>query len=161
MNALPAPQNNQLQELPYNELSRLSGLRTLNLHNNLISSEGERDSRRQPLPGVVPAALSLTPLHRVCGRLCGSSQNCPLLSRMETRDGGWLWLLWTGSGGAWRSLCQSLARIPGVARSTDSPCSLPDTRLGVPHCLPCSQDSLTKPSSPSPSCSTSTWPTTR
>ncbi|XP_063456018.1 podocan-like protein 1 isoform X3 [Pan paniscus] len=32
-------QNNQLQELPYNELSRLSGLRTLNLHNNLISSE--------------------------------------------------------------------------------------------------------------------------
>lgn len=46
MNALPAPQNNQLQELPYNELSRLSGLRTLNLHNNLISSEGEGDSRR-------------------------------------------------------------------------------------------------------------------
>lgn len=37
----PAPQNNQLQELPYNELSRLSSLRTLNLHNNLISSEGE------------------------------------------------------------------------------------------------------------------------
>lgn len=36
-----ALQNNQLQELPYNELSRLSGLRTLNLHNNLISSEGE------------------------------------------------------------------------------------------------------------------------
>ncbi|XP_053075754.1 podocan-like protein 1 isoform X3 [Acinonyx jubatus] len=32
-------QNNQLQELPYNELSRLSSLRTLNLHNNLISSE--------------------------------------------------------------------------------------------------------------------------
>lgn len=37
----PVPQNNQLQELPYNELSRLSSLRTLNLHNNLISSEGE------------------------------------------------------------------------------------------------------------------------
>lgn len=35
------PQNNQLQELPYNELSRLRSLRTLNLHNNLISSEGE------------------------------------------------------------------------------------------------------------------------
>uniref|UniRef100_A0A8C5XPU4 Podocan like 1 n=1 Tax=Microcebus murinus TaxID=30608 RepID=A0A8C5XPU4_MICMU len=34
-------QNNQLQELPYNELSRLSSLRTLNLHNNRISSEGE------------------------------------------------------------------------------------------------------------------------
>nr|XP_035922374.1 podocan-like protein 1 isoform X5 [Halichoerus grypus] len=33
-------QNNLLQELPYNELSRLSSLRTLNLHNNLISSEG-------------------------------------------------------------------------------------------------------------------------
>lgn len=36
-----ALQNNQLQELPYNELSRLSGLRTLDLHSNLISSEGE------------------------------------------------------------------------------------------------------------------------
>lgn len=47
---LPAPQNNQLQELPYNELSRLSSLRTLNLHNNLISSEGEGDNGRRPSP---------------------------------------------------------------------------------------------------------------
>ncbi|XP_045145609.1 podocan-like protein 1 [Echinops telfairi] len=42
-------QNNQLQELPYNELSRLRGLQTLNLHNNLISSEGE-----QPGPRAAP-----------------------------------------------------------------------------------------------------------
>lgn len=47
------PQNNHLQELPYNELSRLSGLRTLDLHSNLISSEGEGlkqgATRSQPL----------------------------------------------------------------------------------------------------------------
>ncbi|XP_036315897.1 podocan-like protein 1 isoform X1 [Pipistrellus kuhlii] len=43
-------QNNQLQELPYNELSRLSGLRTLNLHNNLISSEGLPDEAFESLP---------------------------------------------------------------------------------------------------------------
>lgn len=47
------PQNNQLQELPYNELSRLSGLCTLDLHSNLISSEGEDlklgTTRSQPL----------------------------------------------------------------------------------------------------------------
>ncbi|XP_059552575.1 podocan-like protein 1 isoform X1 [Myotis daubentonii] len=42
-------QNNQLQELPYNELSRLSGLRTLNLHNNLISSEGLPDEAFESL----------------------------------------------------------------------------------------------------------------
>ncbi|KAM4888534.1 podocan-like protein 1 isoform 2-T2 [Thomomys bottae] len=33
-------QNNQLEQLPYNDLSRLSGLRTLDLHGNLLSSEG-------------------------------------------------------------------------------------------------------------------------
>lgn len=47
------PQNNRLQELPYNELSRLSGLYTLDLHSNLISSEGEGlklgTARSQPL----------------------------------------------------------------------------------------------------------------
>uniref|UniRef100_A0A2I3T568 Podocan like 1 n=1 Tax=Pan troglodytes TaxID=9598 RepID=A0A2I3T568_PANTR len=48
--------NNQLQELPYNELSRLSGLRTLNLHNNLISSEGLPDE----------AFESLTQLQHLC-----------------------------------------------------------------------------------------------
>ncbi|XP_006874377.1 PREDICTED: podocan-like protein 1 [Chrysochloris asiatica] len=42
-------QNNQLQELPYNELSRLSALRTLNLHNNLISSEGLPDEAFESL----------------------------------------------------------------------------------------------------------------
>ncbi|XP_049733085.1 podocan-like protein 1 isoform X2 [Loxodonta africana] len=42
-------QNNQLQELPYNELSRLSGLRTLSLHNNLISSEGLPDEAFESL----------------------------------------------------------------------------------------------------------------
>ncbi|XP_075404179.1 podocan-like protein 1 [Tenrec ecaudatus] len=42
-------QNNQLQELPYNELSRLSGLQTLNLHNNLISSEGLPDEAFESL----------------------------------------------------------------------------------------------------------------
>ncbi|XP_057565262.1 podocan-like protein 1 isoform X3 [Hippopotamus amphibius kiboko] len=42
-------QNNQLQELPYNELSRLRALRTLNLHNNLISSEGLPDEAFESL----------------------------------------------------------------------------------------------------------------
>ncbi|XP_012909551.1 podocan-like protein 1 isoform X2 [Mustela putorius furo] len=42
-------QNNQLQELPYNELSRLSSLRTLNLHNNLLSSEGLPDEAFESL----------------------------------------------------------------------------------------------------------------
>ncbi|XP_013977238.1 podocan-like protein 1 isoform X2 [Canis lupus baileyi] len=42
-------QNNQLQELPYNELSRLRSLRTLNLHNNLISSEGLPDEAFESL----------------------------------------------------------------------------------------------------------------
>lgn len=83
---LPAPQNNQLQELPYNELSRLSGLRTLNLHNNLISSEGEGDDGRRPLPTTVPATLSLP--SSVCGQVCGCSQHCPLLSRMEAQGMG-------------------------------------------------------------------------
>ncbi|MEJ1286225.1 podocan-like 1 [Cricetulus griseus] len=42
-------QNNQLQELPYNELSRLSGLCTLDLHSNLISSEGLPDEAFESL----------------------------------------------------------------------------------------------------------------
>ncbi|XP_047387829.1 podocan-like protein 1 isoform X2 [Sciurus carolinensis] len=42
-------QNNQLRELPYKELSRLGGLRTLNLHNNLISSEGLPDEAFEAL----------------------------------------------------------------------------------------------------------------
>ncbi|KAI5212630.1 Podocan-Like Protein 1 [Manis pentadactyla] len=42
-------QNNQLQELPYNELSRLDSLRTLNLYNNLISSEGLPDEAFESL----------------------------------------------------------------------------------------------------------------
>ncbi|XP_045348159.1 podocan-like protein 1 isoform X3 [Leopardus geoffroyi] len=62
-------QNNLLQELPYNELSRLSSLRTLNLHNNLISSEALRGppvsaplppscgSGCQPSDGDLPAYL--------------------------------------------------------------------------------------------------------
>ncbi|XP_069460479.1 podocan-like protein 1 [Ambystoma mexicanum] len=33
-------QNNQLEEIPYDQLSRLSNLKTLNLHNNHLSSEG-------------------------------------------------------------------------------------------------------------------------
>lgn len=58
------PQKNQLQELPYNELSRLSGLRTLDLHSNLISSEGEGlklgTTRSQPLStsAVLPVVAS-------------------------------------------------------------------------------------------------------
>ncbi|XP_076562533.1 podocan-like protein 1 isoform X5 [Arvicanthis niloticus] len=43
------PQNNHLQELPYNELSRLSGLRTLDLHSNFISSEGLPDEAFESL----------------------------------------------------------------------------------------------------------------
>nr|AAH63764.1 Podnl1 protein [Mus musculus] len=42
-------QNNQLRELPYNELSRLSGLRTLDLHSNLITSEGLPDEAFESL----------------------------------------------------------------------------------------------------------------
>ncbi|XP_004872508.1 podocan-like protein 1 isoform X4 [Heterocephalus glaber] len=42
-------QNNQLRELPYNELSHLSALRTLNLHNNFISSEGLPDEAFESL----------------------------------------------------------------------------------------------------------------
>uniref|UniRef100_I3N614 Podocan like 1 n=1 Tax=Ictidomys tridecemlineatus TaxID=43179 RepID=I3N614_ICTTR len=68
-------QNNQLQELPYNELSRLRGLRTLNLHNNLISSEGQHlpyaiatlslsSNRLSYLPPSLPASLER--LHLPC-----------------------------------------------------------------------------------------------
>ncbi|XP_069914969.1 podocan-like protein 1 isoform X1 [Oryctolagus cuniculus] len=42
-------QNNRLQELPYNELSRLRDLRTLDLHNNLLSSEGLPDEAFESL----------------------------------------------------------------------------------------------------------------
>ncbi|XP_053152444.1 podocan-like protein 1 isoform X2 [Hemicordylus capensis] len=42
-------QNNQLQELPYNELSRLTDLRTLNLHNNHITSVGLPDEAFESL----------------------------------------------------------------------------------------------------------------
>ncbi|XP_062979695.1 podocan-like protein 1 [Elgaria multicarinata webbii] len=45
-------QNNQLQELPYNELSRLAGLRTLNLHNNRINSEGLPDEAFESLQSL-------------------------------------------------------------------------------------------------------------
>lgn len=122
-------QNNQLQELPYNELSRLSDLRTLNLHNNLISSEGEGDNRRPPL-----LAWSQQPSSSprwVCGQLCGSSQNCPLLSRMETRDGGALWLLWTGRGTPGGA---SASPWPGALGSWEHrvPLSLAPARPGVP-----------------------------
>ncbi|XP_021105974.1 podocan-like protein 1 isoform X2 [Heterocephalus glaber] len=70
-------QNNQLRELPYNELSHLSALRTLNLHNNFISSEGEGLGQ---VCGVheVPSTLCVPGF----GQLCGSQQQ-PLL-RTET-----------------------------------------------------------------------------
>ncbi|XP_042311663.1 podocan-like protein 1 isoform X2 [Sceloporus undulatus] len=42
-------QNNQLQELPYNELSRLARLKTLNLHNNHINSDGLPDEAFESL----------------------------------------------------------------------------------------------------------------
>lgn len=60
-------QNNQLQELPYNELSRLSSLRTLNLHNNLISSEGEGrgDPGRRPLPSPAGSVGSSAVVPRI------------------------------------------------------------------------------------------------
>uniref|UniRef100_A0A8D2L8S6 Podocan like 1 n=1 Tax=Varanus komodoensis TaxID=61221 RepID=A0A8D2L8S6_VARKO len=45
-------QNNQLQELPYNELSRLASLRTLNLHNNHIDSEGLPDEAFESLQSL-------------------------------------------------------------------------------------------------------------
>ncbi|XP_038628030.1 podocan-like protein 1 isoform X2 [Tachyglossus aculeatus] len=45
-------QNNQLLEIPYNELSRLSNLKTLNLHNNLISSEGLPDEAFESLSAL-------------------------------------------------------------------------------------------------------------
>uniref|UniRef100_A0A5F8HFM4 Podocan like 1 n=1 Tax=Monodelphis domestica TaxID=13616 RepID=A0A5F8HFM4_MONDO len=45
-------QNNQLVEIPYNELSRLRYLRTLNLHNNQLSSEGLPDEAFESLPDL-------------------------------------------------------------------------------------------------------------
>ncbi|KAJ7317394.1 hypothetical protein JRQ81_003556 [Phrynocephalus forsythii] len=45
-------QNNQLRELPYNELSRLSHLRTLNLHNNHVTSEGLPDEAFESLQSL-------------------------------------------------------------------------------------------------------------
>ncbi|KAM9098468.1 podocan-like protein 1 isoform X2 [Sarcophilus harrisii] len=45
-------QNNQLLEIPYNELSRLCYLRTLNLHNNQLSSDGLPDEAFESLPDL-------------------------------------------------------------------------------------------------------------
>ncbi|KAM6469978.1 podocan-like protein 1 isoform 1-T1 [Liasis olivaceus] len=45
-------QNNQLQELPYHELSRLTSLRTLNLHDNLITSDGLPDEAFESLQSL-------------------------------------------------------------------------------------------------------------
>ncbi|KAK9407696.1 podocan-like 1 [Crotalus adamanteus] len=45
-------QNNQLQELPYHELSRLINLRTLNLHDNLVTSDGLPDEAFEPLQSL-------------------------------------------------------------------------------------------------------------
>ncbi|XP_054859116.1 podocan-like protein 1 isoform X2 [Eublepharis macularius] len=45
-------QNNRLYELPYNELSRLAHLRTLNLHNNHITSEGLPDEAFESLQAL-------------------------------------------------------------------------------------------------------------
>uniref|UniRef100_A0A8C6YGK4 Podocan like 1 n=1 Tax=Naja naja TaxID=35670 RepID=A0A8C6YGK4_NAJNA len=45
-------QNNQLQELPYHELSRLINLRTLNLHDNLITSDGLPDEAFESLQSL-------------------------------------------------------------------------------------------------------------
>lgn len=97
---MPPPQNNQLQELPYNELSRLSDLRTLNLHNNLISSEGEGEHRR--LPSLAwPQQPSPSPMLGLWAAL----RQFPELPFAEqdgnSGDGGGeggLWLLWTGRG---------------------------------------------------------------
>lgn len=78
------PQNNRLQELPYNELSRLSALRTLDLHGNLITSEGE---------GLKLGTTRSQPLSTSAKRLpvVASSWGFPqLLSTVEFRG---LWLL--------------------------------------------------------------------
>ena len=122
----PAPQNNQLQELPYNELSRLSGLRTLNLHNNRISSEGEGDNGRRPLPTTVPAALSLPPQ---LGLWAGLRQ-FPALPFAEqdgnSGDGGQgLWLLRTWGAGPGEPL-----PVPGWMAAQTPPC--PHPTPGVP-----------------------------
>ncbi|XP_015275008.1 PREDICTED: podocan-like protein 1 [Gekko japonicus] len=45
-------QNNRLQELPCNELSRLAHLKTLNLHNNHITSEGLPDEAFESLQAL-------------------------------------------------------------------------------------------------------------
>ncbi|XP_077185925.1 podocan-like protein 1 isoform X2 [Paroedura picta] len=45
-------QNNQLQEVPYDELSRLAHLKTLNLHNNYITSEGLPDEAFESLQAL-------------------------------------------------------------------------------------------------------------
>lgn len=95
----PALQNNQLQELPYNELSRLSGLRTLNLHNNLISSEGELGGQWEeapPQPGPrcpLPPQLGLWAALRQFPELPFAEQD----GNSENRGRG-LWLLRTQRG---------------------------------------------------------------
>ncbi|XP_067416698.1 LOW QUALITY PROTEIN: podocan-like protein 1 [Emydura macquarii macquarii] len=45
-------QNNRLRELPYDELARLSSLKTLNLHNNHIISEGLPDEAFESLESL-------------------------------------------------------------------------------------------------------------
>uniref|UniRef100_A0A8C8SP73 Podocan like 1 n=1 Tax=Pelusios castaneus TaxID=367368 RepID=A0A8C8SP73_9SAUR len=45
-------QNNQLRVLPYDELARLSGLKTLNLHNNHIISDGLPDEAFESLASL-------------------------------------------------------------------------------------------------------------
>lgn len=62
---------------------------------------------------------------RLCGQLCGTSQNCPLLSRMETRGMAGAVALEGGSGGdvwegARRGLRWSPDRSPGAAGGVDS-----------------------------------------
>lgn len=98
---LPALQNNQLQELPYNELSRLSRLRTLNLHNNLISSEGELRGRWEEAP---PEPGPNCPLFPQLGLWAALRQfpELPFAEQDGNSGGGGrgLWLLRTRGGGA-------------------------------------------------------------
>lgn len=156
----PTSQNNQLQELPYNELSRLNGLRTLNLHNNLISSEGEGDNRRLPLPArsqqPSPSPLGLWAALRQFPELPFAEQD----GNGEMGGRGYCGFCGQGVG-----FLEEPLPVPGqepwVAGSADSPVPHPMPGLGSPHLQPLSQACLTRPLSPSRSCSTSTWPTTR
>lgn len=160
---MPPPQNNQLQELPYNELSRLSDLRTLNLHNNLISSEGEGEHRR--LPSLAwPQQPSPSPMLGLWAAL----RQFPELPFAEqdgnSGDGGGeggavAFVDWEGvPGGASASPRPGALGQPG-AQAPPAPYPLPG--LGSPQYPLRSQACPTRPLSPSPSCSISTWPTTR